>query len=130
MTKEYYHRLVYIPNKVLFRAIKQLNKACKEYSMLTTKHFTNRVKQRKIDLNTISIDNLRNAKIMQIEVINGFINKLILKYNTGDKDLYVCVCINECLLLVTAYTHNTDYKYCSKQDLINTGKYITRRGKR
>lgn len=130
MNRMYYHRSVYVPKNILLAAVKQLNKACKEYPMSTTKHFTSRVKQRKIDLNTISIDNLRNAKIMQIEVIDGVINKLILKYNTGNKDLYVCVCINECLLLITAYTHNVDYKYCSKQDLINTGKYITRRVKR
>ena len=125
VTREYYHCAVYMPHKVLSKAVKNLNKACNTYQMELSKHFLQRIRQRKIDMSLITIDSIREAKIIQIEVVDGIVNKLLLRYNIGDKDLYICVCINESLLLVTSYTSGADHTY-SKQDLINTGKYIVK----
>lgn len=124
-TSEYYHRAVYMPHNILRKAAKQLNKACNSYPMELSKHFQQRIKQRKINMDLITIDSIRDAKIIQIEMINGIVNKLLLRYNIGERDLYICVCVNECLLLITSYIKDANYTY-NKQDLANTGKYIAK----
>ena len=124
-TIEYYHRAVYMPQWVLRKAVKKLNKACSHYPMELSKHFQQRIRQRKIDMNLITIDSIRDSKIIQVEILDGVVNKLLLRYNIGDKDLYICVCVNESLLLITSYTYKTNHKY-DKQALIDTGKYVVK----